>query len=196
MTAHYKSRNAARREFRRWHCADSGGTTSETEAPDIESLGRWATEPLWTFARSDLRELKLNDLRGRKVSLGRRAAVRGRLRSNCSTQGHRRSNAELFGYSPQNAREKLLSENSTQRSCCYPGSHPSPAASCDERVELLSFPDTDAYVASIRFSTKVVGPAGVGDLTKHGRPLRDIAGSEGQPGRCERTSIRRSSTCC
>lgn len=38
-----------------------GGTTSEAEAPDIESLGTLFYEPLWIFARSELRGLRLNE---------------------------------------------------------------------------------------------------------------------------------------
>ena len=40
----------------------------------------------------------------------------------------------------------------------------------DERVELESFPDADAYAALYPFLNKVVVPAGVGDLTKHRPP--------------------------
>src|SRR5262245_34518354 len=47
-----------------------GGTTSETEAPEIESLGTVFYEPLWAFYRSELRAKGLNDLLGRKISIG------------------------------------------------------------------------------------------------------------------------------
>jgi hypothetical protein len=40
----------------------------------------------------------------------------------------------------------------------------------DERVELESFPDTDAYAVLYPFLNKVIVPAGVGDLTKHRPP--------------------------
>ena len=43
----------------------------------------------------------------------------------------------------------------------------------DERVELESFPNTDAYAALYPFLNKLVVPAGVGDLTKH-RPSSNI----------------------
>jgi TRAP-type uncharacterized transport system substrate-binding protein len=87
-----------------------GGSTSEAEAPDIESLGTLFYEPLWTFARSDLCGLTLNDLRGRKVSVGPEGGgTRALALELLKRRGIDGSNAELFGYSPQVAHEKLLS---------------------------------------------------------------------------------------
>jgi TRAP-type uncharacterized transport system substrate-binding protein len=47
-----------------------GGTTTESEAPEIESLGTVFYEPLWLFYRSEFRDQGLKGLRGRKISIG------------------------------------------------------------------------------------------------------------------------------
>ena len=47
-----------------------GGTTSEREAPEIESLGTVFYEPLWLFQRRELSGKGVDQLRGRKVSIG------------------------------------------------------------------------------------------------------------------------------
>ena len=152
-----------------------GGTTSEAEASDIESLGTLFYEPLWTFARSELRGLRLNDLRGRKVSVGPEGGgTRAVALELLKRRGIDGSNAELFGYSPQVAHEKLLSGELDAAFMLL--SWESPVVRqllADERVELLGFPDTDAYVALYPFLNKVLVPAGVGDLTKH-RPSADV----------------------
>ena len=47
-----------------------GGITSETEAPEIVSLGTVFYEPLWLFFRSGLKTGGLEGLRGRKIAVG------------------------------------------------------------------------------------------------------------------------------
>ena len=61
------------------------------------------------------------------------------------------------------------------RSCC--SSWDSPVIKqllADARVELASFPHTDAYVALYPYLNKVIVPAGLGDLAKN-RPATDVA---------------------
>jgi hypothetical protein len=117
----------------------------------------------------------LNDLRGRKVSVGPEGGgTRALALELLKRRGIDGSNAELFGYSPQDAREKLLSGELDAAFMLL--SWESPVVRrllADERVELQSFPDTDAYVALYPFLNKVVVPAGVGDLTKH-LPSADV----------------------
>jgi len=152
-----------------------GGTTSEAEAPDIESLGTVFYEPLWTFYRGELRGLGLDGLRGRKISIGPEGSgtrmLSLELLKRNGIDGH---GAELLGYSPQEAGDKLLSGHID--AVIMPMSWESPVIQqllADERIELMSFPETDAYVALYPFLTKVVVPAGVGDILKH-RPPADV----------------------
>jgi len=152
-----------------------GGTTSAAEAPEIESLGTVFYEPLWTFYRRELRGFGLDGLRGRKVSIGAEGSgTRALSLELLKRSGIDVNNAELLGYSPQAASEKLLSGEIDAALVLI--SWESPVVRhllADERVELASFPDTDAYVALYPFLGKVVVPAGLGDLAKH-RPSSDV----------------------
>jgi TRAP-type uncharacterized transport system substrate-binding protein len=47
-----------------------GGITTDADSPEIESLGTVFYEPLWLFQRSELRNQRLEGLRGRKISIG------------------------------------------------------------------------------------------------------------------------------
>jgi hypothetical protein len=81
---------------------------------------------------------------------------------------------ELLGYLPEDARDKLLAGEIDAALMVL--SSDSPVVQqllADERVELGSFPDTDAYAVLYPFLNKVMVPAGVGDLTKH-RPPSNI----------------------
>ena len=46
-----------------------GGTTTQKESPDVESLGTVFYEPLWFFYRSEIGD-NIQALRGRRVSIG------------------------------------------------------------------------------------------------------------------------------
>jgi TRAP-type uncharacterized transport system substrate-binding protein len=152
-----------------------GGITSEAEAPEIESLGTVFYEPLWTFYRSELRSQGLEGLRGRKISIGAEGSGSRALSLELLKHtGIDENSAELLGYSPQDASDKLLSGEIDAVLMLI--SWESPVLRrllADDRVELASFPDTDAYVALYPFLSKLVVPAGVGDLTKH-RPSSDV----------------------
>jgi len=152
-----------------------GGTASEAEAPEIQSLGTVFYEPLWTFYRSELPRQGLNGLHGRKISIGVEGSGSRALSIELLKRSGIDSNSmELYGYSPQDASEKLLSGEIDAALMLI--SWDSPVVRqllADERTELGSFPDVDAYVALYPFLSKLVLPAGVGDLRKH-RPSSDV----------------------
>jgi len=152
-----------------------GGITSEADAPEIESLGTVFYEPLWLFHRSELRSQGLEGLRGRKVSIGTEGgASRALSLELLKRSGIDGNSVELLGYSPQDAKDKLLAGEIDAALMVL--SSESPVVQqllADERVELESFPNMDAYAALYPFLNKVVVPAGVGDLTKH-RPSSNI----------------------
>jgi TRAP-type uncharacterized transport system substrate-binding protein len=152
-----------------------GGITSEADAPEIESLGTVFYEPLWLFHRSELRSQGLEGLRGRKISIGTEGgASRALSLELLKRSGIDGNSGELLGYSPQDAKDKLLAGEIDAALMVI--SWESPVVRqllADERVELESFPDTDAYAALYPFLNKVVVPAGVGDLTRH-RPSSNI----------------------
>ena len=152
-----------------------GGITSEADAPEIESLGTVFYEPLWLFRRSELPSQGLEGLRGRKISIGTEGgASRALSLELLKRSGIDGNSGELLGYSPQDAKDKLLAGEIDAALMVI--SWESPVVRqllADERVVLESFPDADAYAALYPFLHKVVVPEGVGDLTKH-RPSSNI----------------------
>ena len=89
-------------------------------------------------------------------------------------QGIDRQVGELLPFGAQAAGEKLLAGEIDAAIMLI--SWDSPVARqllADERVEVASFPHTDAYVALYPYLNKVVVPAGLGDLAKN-RPAADV----------------------
>jgi hypothetical protein len=152
-----------------------GGTTNENEAPEIESLGTVFYEPLWLFQRSEFKAQGLDGLHGKKISIGPEGSgTRALALELLKRQGIDSQNVEFLAYSAQVAGEKLLSGEIDAAIILI--SWDSPIVRkllSDERVELGSFPHTDAYIALYPFLNKVVVPAGVGDLAND-RPPSDV----------------------
>jgi len=146
-----------------------GGITSEVETPDVESLGNVFYEVLWTFYRSSFGGQGLDALRGRRISVGiEGSGSRALSLELLKGRSIDVNSMELLGYSPQEASDKLLSGEIDAAIMLISSEAPViRRLLADERVELASFPDTDAYVALYPFLHKVMVPAGVGDITKH-----------------------------
>jgi len=145
------------------------GSTSASEAPELESLGTLFYEPLWIFHRSELRILTTDDLRGRKVSIGPLGSGTHTLSFEVlKRNGLDQQVGELLALAPEAAADKLLAGEIDVAFILAP----SDAAAvrqliADERVGLTNVPRADAYVALYPFLSKVTVPAGVGDLGKH-----------------------------
>jgi TRAP-type uncharacterized transport system substrate-binding protein len=147
-----------------------GGTTTQKESPDVESLGTVFYEPLWFFSR--ISGSRAEGLSGRRLSVGpegsgTRALVLKLLERNKIV-------AELFGLTPQVAGEKLIAGDIDV--AFIVASWDAPIVQrlvTAEGIELRSFPRADAYIALYPFLNKVVLPAGVGDLVKE-RPPSDV----------------------
>jgi TRAP transporter TAXI family solute receptor len=152
-----------------------GGIAGEQDASQLESLGTVFYEPLWLFHRSELRGLGLDVLRGRKVSVGPEGSGTRTLSLELLRRiGIDRQVGELLALTPQAAGDKLIAgEIDTALMLISWDSPVIRRLLADERVELASFPFADAYVAFYPFLSKVVVPAGVGDLAK-GRPPSDV----------------------
>jgi len=151
------------------------GTVSDRDRTDLESIGTVFYQPLWFFIRSEFRGLGMQALRGRKISIGSegsgsRELVLELLRRNGIDQGF----AQLLSLAPQQAGEKLL-RGEIDASLMF-ASWDSPVVRqlfSDKSVEPASFPRADAYVALYPFLSKLIVPAGVGDLAKN-RPPTDV----------------------
>jgi hypothetical protein len=132
-------------------------------------------EPLWPFYRSELQGRGLEALRGRKVSIGPEGSgTRTLALELLKRQGIDKQVGELLGFGTAVAGEKLLAGEIDAAILLV--SYDSPVVKqllADERVEVASFPHTDAYVALYPYLNKVVVPAGLGDLAKN-RPAEDV----------------------
>ncbi len=152
-----------------------GGTTTEAEAPEIESLGTVFYEPLWLFQRRELKGQGLDGLRGKKISIGAEGSgTRALSLELLGRHGIDGGTVELLDYSPQITSDRLLAgEIDAAIMSTSWDSHIVRKLLADQRVDLVSFPHTDAYVALYPFLSKVTVPAGVGDLA-NSRPPSDV----------------------
>jgi len=152
-----------------------GGTTTEKGAPEIESLGTVFYEPVWLFIRRELAGKGLDGLRGRRISIGPEGSgTRALALELLKRRGIDGQSAEFLGYLAQEAGERLLAGEIDAAILLL--SWESPVVRrllTDARVEVTSFPHTDAYVAHYRFLSKVTVPAGVADLATN-RPPADV----------------------
>jgi TRAP transporter TAXI family solute receptor len=153
-----------------------GGSGGENGEAGIASLGTVFYEPLWLFSRGDLGGKGLEGLRGKKISIGPEGSgTRTLALQLLKPYGIEQQAAELLGLPPLEAATRLLAGEIDAAIMLI--SWDSPAVRqliADERVEIASFPHTDAYVALYPFLSKVVVPAGAGDLVKN-RPPTDVA---------------------
>jgi TRAP-type uncharacterized transport system substrate-binding protein len=149
------------------------GSVNEDEAPELESLGTMFYEPLWVFYRSGLGGITAEGLRGRKVSIGPEGSGTRAL----SLELLRRNGidgVDLLGLTPEAAGEKLLAGEIDAAFILTSWEAPVVRRLIvDERVALASFPRADAYVALYPYLSRLVLPAGVGDLGKF-RPPTDV----------------------
>ena len=152
-----------------------GGTTNEKDSPDLASLGTVFYEPLWFFYRDVHLGRGLEGLRGRRISIGPEGSGSRALSLELlARNGISERFAELLPLTPQAAGDKLL--RGEIDAALMLTSWDSPVVRrlmAADRVDLVSFPRADAYVALYPFLNKVVAPAGVGDLAKS-RPPTDV----------------------
>ena len=152
-----------------------GGLTSEKESPELESLGTVFYEPLWFFYLTQYRGQGMAGLQGRKISIGPEGSgTRALALELLARNGMDRNFADLLPLTPQAAGEKLLSGEIDAALMLTSWDAPEVRQLLvSERVELASFPRTDAYIALYPYLNKLIVPAGVGDLAKN-RPPTDV----------------------
>ena len=152
-----------------------GGTTSEKDSPALVSLGTVSYQPMWFLRRRALPGRGIEALRGRQISIGQEGSgTRALSLELLARSGLGQGFAEFLALTPHAAAEKLLAGEID--AALILTSSDSPVVSrllADGNIDLVSFPHADAYVALYPFLTKVVVPAGVGDLAKH-RPPADV----------------------
>ena len=151
-----------------------GGTTTEKESPDVESLGTVFYEPLWFFYRSEIGN-GIQALRGRRVSIGTEGSG-GRALALDLVKKFKFDSiiGELLGYAPQVAAEKLIAGDLDAAFIVTAWDSPVIQRLINTTgIELASIPRADAYIAHYPFLNKLVLPAGVSDLLNN-RPPTDI----------------------
>jgi len=144
----------------------SGGLTTESESPGIESLGTIAYYPLWIFCRGPREINRLQELRGKKVSIGPEGGGTRPLVLQLLRDNHMENDITPVALSPGPSGEALLA-GQIDCACMLTGAE-APVVKkllADSRVVLVNFSRADAYVARFPFLRKVVIPQGVGDLS-------------------------------
>jgi TRAP transporter TAXI family solute receptor len=152
-----------------------GGVITAATAPGLESLGTIFYEPYWWFRRSDIKEVGVGGLRGRRISIGAEGsgtrALSLQLLARVGIDGQ---NSELLALSPRTTAEKLATGEIDV--AFMVASWQSPVVQgllADDRVALSGYARADALVALYPFLTKLVLPRGAVDLAKD-QPPSDV----------------------
>ena len=147
-----------------------GGTTTQKESPGVESLGTLFYEPLWFFTR--ISGSRTEGLSGRRLSIGPEGSGTRYLMLQLLERN--KIVAELFGFTPDVAAEKLIAGDID--AVFIVATWDSPVVQrliTAQGIELRSFPRADAYIQLFPFLNKVVLQEGVGDLATN-RPPSDV----------------------
>ena len=151
------------------------GITDAKQSPDLVSLGALFYEPLWLFHRASEGMRKHEDLSGRSISIGPEGSGTHALATQFLARvGVIDDNAKLIALAPEVATEKLLNGEIDAAALLAVWESPSvrKLVSAPDIV-LASVPRADAFVALYPYLSKVVLPAGVGDMAKN-RPPTDV----------------------
>ncbi len=152
-----------------------GGLTSESQSPDLESLGTIFYQPFWLFVRREIPALRPDELRGKKLAVGPEGSGTQVLAKKfLALNGIDESLLQLLPLTAAQAGEALL-RGEVDAAAMVLSSDTAVVrrllASSD--VNVASAPRADAYVALEPYLTKLVLPAGVGNLATN-RPPSDV----------------------
>jgi TRAP transporter TAXI family solute receptor len=152
-----------------------GGLTNPSDSPGLVSLGTTFYEPLWFFCRGDGCGQRPGDLRGKKIAIGPEGSgTRALAERLLSLNGLDEEAVKRVPLAGQEAADSLLAGNIDAAAMVASWSTSAVRkllASAD--VELLDFPRASAYVALYPYLTKLVVPAGVGNIADN-RPSKDV----------------------
>ena len=152
-----------------------GGLTSESQSPDLMSLGTMFFEPFWFFSRIPLGS-HMDALRDKKLSIGQEGSgTHAMALQLLALNGlDRQSIPGLLTLPPAQAEDALL--HGEIEAAAFVASWDSKIVrqllgSSD--VSIVGFPRADAYVALYPYLSKLRLPAGVGNLATN-RPPTDV----------------------
>lgn len=150
-----------------------GGLTSEQLSPDLVSLGTLFYEPLWFFYKGEEPGLRLEGLYGRKLSIGPEGSgSRVMALELLERNGLKPRFAQLLPLTSAEATEELL--RGKIGAVIMMASWDSPFVRrliADPQVELWNYLRPDAYVALYPSLSKLVLPAGVGNMADNRPPV-------------------------
>jgi len=151
-----------------------GGTTTERDSPNVESLGTVFYEPLWFFFRGEPGE-DIRGLRGRRISIGPGGSGTRALALELIKKFKLDSViGEISGFPPQVAADKLIAGDIDAAFIITAWDSPVVQQLLDAKgIALASILRADAYIAHYPFLNKLVLPAGVSDLLNN-RPPADV----------------------
>ena len=143
-----------------------GGTTSESESPGLVSLGTVFYEPLWVFIPEEWAGKGIHALRDRRISIGPEGSGGRALSLKLLAKlGVLPQFAHLLSFSPEEASARLLRGDIDAASMME--SWDSPVVKellASRKVRVASFPHADAFVEVFPFLSKLLLPAGSGDI--------------------------------
>jgi TRAP-type uncharacterized transport system substrate-binding protein len=148
----------------------AGGLTTAAASPGIESLGTVSYDPIWIFCRGLPDPAQIEDLRGKRISIN----PEGGLLIDLLHANELETDVTVVPLAPAAGGEALL-RGKIDCACMLTGPD-APIVKkllADVRVNLMTFPRADAYVAIYPFLRKVTIPRGVGSLAKD-RPPHDV----------------------
>lgn len=151
-----------------------GGLVREDSSPELMSLGAMFYEPAWFFYRGVDPGPHLEGLRGRKIAIGPEGSstrvVALRL---LALHEINAGAADLLPLSAQDSGERLLSGEIDAAIMMMSWDAPIVRRLlADPQIELLNFPRAEAITALYPYLTKLIFPAGAGNLAA-GRPPAD-----------------------
>jgi TRAP-type uncharacterized transport system substrate-binding protein len=151
-----------------------GGTTSADESPGLVSLGTVFYEPLWLFVHENYKGSSAEALRGKRVSIGPEGSGARALSLKLMAKiGLSPQFANLLGYPPEEAAAKLLAGEIDGAAMMEAWDSPVvKRLLVSPEVKVASFPRADAYVEVFPYLSKLVLPAGSGDIETN-RPPED-----------------------
>mgnify|MGYP001581510395 CR=1 FL=1 len=143
------------------------GSPNAENAEGLRSLGAMFFEPLWVFTRDpNLQQGRMDSLSQQRVSIGpEKSRSYSASRNLLNLNGIDTSEVQLFEFEPSEAASLLLSGQLDSQFIVSNAISPVIRRLLEaEEVTLVDFQRADTYVALFPELTKLIVPAGVGDL--------------------------------
>ncbi len=151
-----------------------GGLTTDIQSPSLESLGNMFFEPFWLFSRVPIGQ-HLEGLRGKKVSIGREGEGSRVLSVRfLALNGVDQTFAELLALSAREASKALLRRDidAATMVTSWDGEGVRELLASSD-IDVVEVARADAYIALNPYLSKLVLPAGVGNMATN-RPPADV----------------------